>query len=1077
MKTAIVGDLHFRGKKLSDIAGAWQKALGICEEKQVRYLLQAGDVYDHFNISSREASFGTVFHAFINPLRVWLKKDLNRQAFFIPGNHDVSGGNQKDALVALDDIPQITVAHIPDVYSYDGLHIAALPWLTKAHLTAKNPGLKAEELEKLYAEKVNQVLGYLKTEIEGYSGYKVLLGHCELQGVKVNGSFYMVGGNFCIENTVLENTNVDKFALGHIHKRQGWYIGALTQQNFGESGNDTGFEILDTETGESEFIEVDSPRYYVVPSEQYSPRLFKETDYVRIRGTELPKSGDDLFHELPANVEFEKTAESQTMTRRVEGLDPSADAVELLKVWHKEAACNVPVETLVEGLKQHVAAETHQSAIGSLKGIQKVSIENIASHKDTSIDFPKGMTAITGHNGSGKTFLLEAPFAALYGSFPSRPGSIADYMPETGTGKIEMVFSSNGETYTARREISKTAKTRQQQGYLICQGKTVAGGPAKLEQYENACRELIGDPNLVLASIFCSQNQAGDLVDAKPADRKELFHKLLGLERFGGISEDARERKAVLSGKIEAVEQEIGRIAEELQRKGEVQKGLDDTGSQLKEQTDLLEKHREKYQDVLVEKQRAEELAEKRRSILREKQQLEDELKKLTEGLEKLKTDKQEAENIVSKEAEINKSLDRLKELRRKYEEIQETKVNQANRTVEIERLKNAIAREQSNLENRRKELDEKIEMLRKQAQVLESGEFGHEQCKTCRLLSGAREAVKKIEQYEEEIDGIEIKLLEESFLTAERQKLQEMQQQNDKRIDAKELQDIQTEIRRLDYIEKLAGTIEGKKELLANIDGSIAEKKDRTQQLKERLTEIEKTPMPEINIEIIAERETEAFRAVKQMEKVVTASTEKQAALKADLERLAQLEVDGRKKADEIKADKEQIEIQVILARAFGRDGIPQLLIDAAIPQIQDILTDLLSPLEGQFNIQFATQKVLKSGKVSESLDIVVSDSMGSRDISSFSGGEQKMLRTILRLALAIFQAQRAGKKLEVFFVDEAFDALDRENAVRLLNILGKLQERFNQVFIVSHTDDLIGDLPNVVRLEKGNAGTVLQK
>ncbi len=1074
MKIGLVGDLHFRDKKLSDISSAWQKTLEICEQKYVNYLLQAGDVFDSFNISGRQASFGTVFDAFICPLREWLGRSISRRAFFIPGNHDVAGPGQKDALIALDGLPQITVAHIPDVYSYDGLHIAALPWLTKAHLVAKQPGLKADELEAVYKKKVNEVLAYLHNEIEGYKGYKILLGHCELPGVKVSNSFYMVGGSFCLDSTVLENLGVDKIALGHIHKRQGWYLGALTQQNFGEADNPTGFEIVDTDTGKSEFIEVDSPKYYAIASEEYEPDKYRETDYVRVRGAEMPKTADDLFQALPANVEFEKTVESNTMVRRVEGIDPSSDAAELLKVWHKETACSIPIEKIEEGLNEHSGIETQQSAIGSLKEIQRVRIENVASHKDTNIEFPRGITAITGQNGSGKTFLLESPFAVLYGNFPSRPGAIADYMPEVGSGKIEMEFASNGKTYTARREVAKTAKTKRQDGYLICDGKTIAGGPAKLEQYESACRELIGDPNLVLASIFCSQNQAGDLVDAKPADRKELFHKLLGLERFGGISEAARERKAVLTGKIEAVEAEIERIGRELERKGEIERNLEQEMKEFKGQKELLEKHRKKYQDILVEKQRAQELEEKRQAILEEKQQMEDELKKLTESIEKLKADKQEAENVIKNEAEINKSLERLKELRKKYEELQEAKISQANRMIEIERLNNAIAREKSNLDNRRKEIDEKIKSLQQQAEILESGEFGHEPCKVCRLLSGARDAVAKIEAYEEEIGEIEIKLLEESFATVERQKLQELQQQNGKRIDEKELKDIQSEIRRLDYIEKMAGTIEGKKELLANIDGSITEKKERKAQVKGRMEEIGKTPVKAVDMQDISERETEAYRAVKQMEKVVTASTERQAALKADLERLAQLEIEGRKKALEIQADKEKIEVHGTLVRAFGRDGIPQLLIDAAIPQIQDILTDLLSSLEGQFNIQFSTQRVLKSGKASESLDIVVSDLAGSRDISSFSGGEQKLLRTLLRLALAIFQAQRTGKKLEVFFVDEAFDALDRENAVRLLNILGKLQERFNQIFIVSHTDDLICDLPNVIRLEKKNAGTV---
>ena len=64
--------------------------------------------------------------------------------------------------------------------------------------------------------------------------------------------------------------------------------------------------------------------------------------------------------------------------------------------------------------------------------IQKIHLKNIGPHKDTTIDFNSPIIAVTGENGAGKSFLIEAVVACFYGSFPSRPGSIYDKITKDG---------------------------------------------------------------------------------------------------------------------------------------------------------------------------------------------------------------------------------------------------------------------------------------------------------------------------------------------------------------------------------------------------------------------------------------------------------------------------------------------------------------------------------------------------------------------------------------------------------------------------------------------------------------------
>ncbi len=187
---------------------------------------------------------------------------------------------------------------------------------------------------------------------------------------------------------------------------------------------------------------------------------------------------------------------------------------------------------------------------------------------------------------------------------------------------------------------------------------------------------------------------------------------------------------------------------------------------------------------------------------------------------------------------------------------------------------------------------------------------------------------------------------------------------------------------------------------------------------------------------------------------------------------RLADLEAKAAAKV-RAEADLEQHDVQArtydSLERAFGRDGIPQLIVDSALPIFQDILVDLLTHFDGRWAISIQTQAETHNGRVREVIIILVDDGDGPRDIATYSGGERKLLRTILRIAFSSLQAERSGRRLEVFIVDEAFDALDADNAQRMLAVFERVSDWFRQVIIISHSGELLAALPHLIRLSGG--------
>ncbi|MFC6546729.1 AAA family ATPase [Cohnella cellulosilytica] len=125
-------------------------------------------------------------------------------------------------------------------------------------------------------------------------------------------------------------------------------------------------------------------------------------------------------------------------------------------------------------------------------------------------------------------------------------------------------------------------------------------------------------------------------------------------------------------------------------------------------------------------------------------------------------------------------------------------------------------------------------------------------------------------------------------------------------------------------------------------------------------------------------------------------------------------------------------------LIKAFGRDGIPALIIENAVPQLERIANEILGQMsKGKHYVRFETQKELKTrAGLSETLDIMVGDWTAERPYETFSGGEQLRIDYAIRFALAELLAQRAGSKVEWLTIDEG-SARRMRSTVRLSWIL----------------------------------------
>jgi exonuclease SbcC len=161
-------------------------------------------------------------------------------------------------------------------------------------------------------------------------------------------------------------------------------------------------------------------------------------------------------------------------------------------------------------------------------------------------------------------------------------------------------------------------------------------------------------------------------------------------------------------------------------------------------------------------------------------------------------------------------------------------------------------------------------------------------------------------------------------------------------------------------------------------------------------------------------------------------------------------------------------------LAEAFGKKGVQAMLIDTAIPQIEDEANRLLGRMtDGQMHLSLDTQRDTKKGDTVETLEIKIADALGTRAYDAFSGGEAMRVNFAVRIALSRLLARRAGARLETLVIDEGFGALDVLGRERMVEAITSVQDDFRRIIVITHIDELKDRFPAQIEVRKTQAGS----
>lgn len=251
-------------------------------------------------------------------------------------------------------------------------------------------------------------------------------------------------------------------------------------------------------------------------------------------------------------------------------------------------------------------------------------------------------------------------------------------------------------------------------------------------------------------------------------------------------------------------------------------------------------------------------------------------------------------------------------------------------------------------------------------------------------------------------------------------------------------------------------------------LNTAIEEKQTEQQDLSETITELKQLVL-------------EHNRRHQEMLTQRTALTQASEKLGVAKQQLSALER-NRQRKKELQEEQAQTEAEQALHQelrlAFGKNGVPAMMIEAAIPELESTANDLLTRMtDGRMHLRFSTQRAKASGSgIIETLDIDIADELGTRPYEMYSGGEAFRINFAVRVALSKMLARRAGAHLRTLFIDEGFGTQDEDGRSKLVEAITAIQSEFDLILVITHIDELRDAFPVHVVVTKTSQGSMVR-
>jgi exonuclease SbcC len=688
----------------------------------------------------------------------------------------------------------------------------------------------------------------------------------------------------------------------------------------------------------------------------------------------------------------------------------------------------------------------------------QLKLSGFLSYRDpVEVDFTSfDLACISGQNGAGKSSLLDAITWALFGQARGKSDQVINLHSDVKAAEVSLTFSYEGNIYRIIRILPRGKGTllefqiaegeSREQGIESSTWRPLTERTLRDTQARIAATLRLDYDTFVNASFFL-QGKADQFTQQNAGQRKQVLGSILGLEVWEDYRERTAERRKEIEKQIAGIDRSMADIEAELAEEEPRKRRLVELDADLKRLTAAR-----KTQEAALETLR-QAAAALDQSLAAEKARLEEELRglrgqfsvfsdqsavigELTVKIESAKKSLAEVERGLAKRGEIEEARNAAREefARRKAEnELQKQAMDDLK--ARIDRLEAAegaacpLCGQALNEEHRRATL----------AQLQKEGKERGDRFRANKTRMD--ELAKQIAIYEAQVAKIGNAEKERLLLSSS----------------------IAQWTERIETTQKAAAAWEASgAKRLKEVEASLASEKFQV--------EIKK---PGISLD-------EAERALLQVQEQENAKNQEVGAARQRVEVLASLRQRKAGLAAEREEKLQRIARHRTLERAFGKDGVPALLIEQALPQIEAHANELLDRLSGgAMSVRFATQAEYKDKKrddLKETLDIQISDGAGVRDYEMYSGGERFRVDFAIRLALSEVLAQRKGARLQTLVIDEGFGSQDAQGRQRLMEAINLVKDDFAKILVITHLDELKDAFPNRIEVEKTERGSAVK-
>lgn len=715
----------------------------------------------------------------------------------------------------------------------------------------------------------------------------------------------------------------------------------------------------------------------------------------------------------------------------------------------------------------------------------RVSARSFRSYKRLDLELPTGCVAIIGENGSGKSTLISIIELCLFGA-----KSLAPYLTagsESTELEITLELEHQGADYKIRRGYSARGRgktTLDFERFFDSDPEDhwealTLGSQAETQALIEATFGLTR--KTFTASAWLRQGDAGAFCEADPKDRKRILADTLGLDRFELLLAAVRRDRR-------AAEQEITRIDGRLEGTTREALELEVAGYRATvvaatETVVLATTALTSWEGELEKAALAVQAARENETARAAMKARVDAAAAALAAKGQLQRD---AITAGEQAAAVRLALAGLSDVAvtEKAEQLERTLVGQIeqhraavaerNQAVSVYELR---ATEKKTIEAQATATHERMRELDAKVAHIELGEL--DKCPTCEQLLGAEARKATVGSLRAQAQT----LADESAALFERAGAIELPVVPDEPVLAADVA-LKLDVVRTQLTAAREAELERAKltERLAAFEQTVARAAAKTylddlraagDALQTLLEESARLPDPVDVAPLEAAAVTARARVQVERDRLQTAERDRAVAQ----ERLDQLSLRAEQIEKDLAArDKHQAEIDllVVLERAYGPDGIPALIVEnAAIPAIEVEANRILVELGGTTGgcrVELRTDRAKADGGVRDDvLDVIVVTEAGERAYETFSGGERTRLNLALRIALARLLATRRGAESRVLAIDEP-EALDDDGTAALADVLLGLERAgvFERIYLVSHVSSLRDAFDQVLHVVK---------